>query len=247
MTRWISKSLFALLAFVAGWLTPGVAGAEDARSFAVIVHVATADESDLDARLETLVGTANQHFAAAGIGFVVEERRELPESYAILEDIRERRRLARFFVAKTINVFLVDEIRDPVPSKATRKAAKAQGRKPSGRLSGAHVPIAGRKPDTYIIIARTRSPYSLAHELGHFFGVAHSADSLNIMSYGSRRERFAEEQIEVFRKRGRRYQRKRWVRSAVRDPEQTSARATASWQAVWRMSYVLAPHRGPRW
>ena len=237
---------FALFLGTTCWLAHRAASADIERSFAVVVHVATTDASDLDSRLATLVDTANEHFAAAGIEFVVEERRELPEPFAILENIRERRRLAKFFVPKTINVFLVDEIRDPVPSEATRKAAKAQGRKPSGRLSGAHIPIKGRKPDTYIIIARTRSPYSLAHELGHFFGVAHEKDPSNIMSYGARRDHFNDRQIEVFRKRGRRFQRKRWVRIVTDAPSPTRGAVAIAWQTVSRLSYTVAPHRGPR-
>jgi hypothetical protein len=240
------KAALSLLVAAICWLDHSAVLAQAEKTFAVIVHVATIDSSDLDARIATLFGTANTHFADAGIEFAVEERRQLPESFAVLENIRERRRLARFFVPKTINVFLVDEILDPVPSEATRKAAKAQGRKPSGRLSGAHIPIKGRKPDTYIIIARTRSSYSLAHELGHFFGVAHSKAPQNIMSYGARRDRFESNQIEVFRKRGRRFQRKRWLRIVTRAPASPEGSLAIAWQTVSRLSYAVAPHRGPR-
>jgi len=220
------------------------AGAE--RRFAVVVHVASTEPDSVEDRLQVLLEAAERLFEPAEIGFTVEERRTLDACYATLETIRERRKLSRFFVPGAINVFLVDEILDPVPSEATRRAARAQGRAPSGRLSGAHVPINGRKPDTYIIIARTRSSVSLAHELGHFFGVAHSVDPQNVMSYGSRRDRFDDTQLEVFRRKAARFRRTRWVRSFTASSVAAASPGPVRWNAVAGARQIMALHRGPR-
>jgi len=200
---------------IVGLAQTAIAVPEDAttpRPFAVVVHVAAADPSDTDARLARLLDTANRLFAEAGIAFAVAERRELPGSFATLEQSRERRRLRRHLVPRAINVFLVDEILDPNPSAATRKAARWQGRKPSGRLSGAHIEAPGKRPGTYIVLARSRRATSLAHELGHFFGVGHHKDPTNVMSYGAKRDHFTERQLEVFERRARRYRRERTIR-----------------------------------
>jgi hypothetical protein len=244
MSRWPKPALAIALPAIL-LLALSEARADGRPAFALVVHVATTRPAEIDPRLDTLLGAANRHFTAAGIEFEVDERRELPESFAVLETIRERRQLGKFFVPRRINVYLVDEIRDPTPSAATRRAARAQGRKPSGRLSGAHVPIRGRTPGTYIIVARTRSAVSLAHELGHFFGVPHSEDPTNIMSYGSDRDHFDERQLDVFRRHARRFRRARAVRLLPPAAAAAEPVRPARFGLPARMSYTLPPHRGP--
>ncbi len=202
--------ILTLLAAIS--VVPCLAGATTHGPFALTVHVATEDQDATSMRLERLLETANESFAAAEISFEISEQKELPESYAVLDTIRERRKLKKFFVPKTINVYLVDEILDPNPSAATVKACKQQGRKPSGRLAGAHIPINNKKPGTYIVLSKHVDQYSLTHELGHFFGVAHHKEPKNIMSYGGDRSEFDEKQLETFRRKAKRYRKKRIVK-----------------------------------
>ncbi|MFN2167463.1 MAG: hypothetical protein ACK2U9_14505, partial [Anaerolineae bacterium] len=160
---------------------PVRSGTASTLRFEIIVHVASSAPGDTEGRLKRLLDEANRHFAAAGICFRSAETRVLPVSYAVLETIRERRRLMRYLVPRVINVFLVDEILDPHPSMATVRASAWQGRKPSNRLGGAHIESKGHVPDTYIVLSRAVADVTLTHELGHFFGVAHHRDPGNIM------------------------------------------------------------------
>jgi hypothetical protein len=183
--------------------------AEPVGSFPIVFHVATRDGAMIvdEAFVQDWLAVANAHFAPAGIA-LAPELRPLPEGWATLRRIRERRQLKRFLVPRRINIFLVDEILDPVASKATRRAAARAGFEPSGRLAGAHIEADGHRPRTYVILsAQGGSALSLTHELGHFFGVAHHADPNNIMSYGATRQHFDERQLKAFHRKALRYRR----------------------------------------
>ena len=182
--------------------------------FELVFHIPTLDGvpvADEAWRVEALA-MADAHFAAAGIAFDVVEVHTIGEEHAILRTIRARRILRRYLRPRRINVFVVEDILDPHPSATTRRAAGWQGREPTGRLGGAHIEVEGRVPETYLLINRQSSRLTLTHELGHFFGVAHSRVPENIMSYGRERERFDEQQLATFRRRARRYARERSVR-----------------------------------
>lgn len=199
------------------WLTcaaaPAMASGADAGPFAITLHVASEQPERARALWEKRLATANRAFADAGVRFYVAARHELPETYATLDNIPERRRLKRRLVAHTINVFLVDAILDPRPSRSTQRAASWLGRAPSGALSGAHVEAHGRTPDTYILLSLAGSRTSLAHELGHFFGATHRREPDNLMSYGSQRDAFDEDQLRAFRRKARRARRTRELRT----------------------------------
>ena len=90
--------------------------------------------------------------------------------------------MRRYLVPRTINVFLVDEILDPRPSRAAIRASAWQGRKPANRLGEAHIEIKGHVPRTYIVLSRSIVEVTFTHELGHFFGLAHHRNPRNIMS-----------------------------------------------------------------
>ncbi len=179
------------------------------QTFLLTVHVATEHPDDAEQRIDKKIAVANEKFAAAGLAFEKGTWNELPEKFAVLANCAQRHRLKRFFRKKTINVYIVDEMLDPNPSRATKRAAGWQGRKPSGRLSGAHIEFKKKIPGTYIIITRSSLNESLAHELGHFFGLPHHKDSANLMSYGRERLAFNDKQLKIIRARAKRYVRKR--------------------------------------
>jgi hypothetical protein len=167
-----------------------------------VVHVAT--QSGVPALengvLQQWWGVVNSHFAQAGIGFAPEVRM-LPEGFAALTRVRDRRALKRFLVPHRVNVFLVGTMLDPVASESTKRAAGWQGLTLNGRLAGAHIEAEGKLPGTYIVVsAQDGSAIALTHELGHFFGLSHHRDGTNIMSYGAKREHFDDAQLETMRR-----------------------------------------------
>ncbi|MBN2716996.1 MAG: hypothetical protein JXX14_14190 [Deltaproteobacteria bacterium] len=218
MKRYGQILLFLLVVIATSALSTGLAAqricdgdAAVTTTFAVAFHVATRDEPRTLAHIEAILSEANRQFAGAGIEFRMSQQRMLAESFQVMETIRERHQVKPGLVDRVINVVVVDEIQDPTPSKATRKAAAAQGRKPSGRLAGAHIPAPRKKPDTYILLASNGKPDTLAHELGHFFGLPHHRDPQNVMSYGRDRKSFNEHQLAVIRKKARLIQRRHIV------------------------------------
>jgi hypothetical protein len=169
--------------------------------FDIVFHVVGEDEAASWRHIARKVARANELFRTAGIQFAFSRRESgLPAEFRVLETIRERHRLKRFIRPNEINVFVVDRILDPNPSEATRKAARWQGRTPSGRLAGAHIPHHKGVPDTYIINTATSDLTTLAHELGHLFRLSHHRDPANVMSYGRERVAFTPKQLKTIRR-----------------------------------------------
>src|SRR5262249_11579326 len=79
---------------------------------------------------------------------------------------------AEGLVRGCINVFVVDTLRDVDDPTRMRQGVHW------------HAP-----PAHYVILSRAASPTVLAHELGHFFGNAHSTTVDNLMSYDRATER----------------------------------------------------------
>jgi len=189
----------------------------------VVIHAAKGVEFDPVA----LLADAQRYFAGAGLRFHLQETRSLPDDLAELRRIRDRRGLKRYLAPHAINVFVHSAIHDRTPSRSTRRAATRAGIALSGRLGGAHIPAAGRQPGTYIILRASTRGLTLAHELGHFLGVAHHRESDNVMSYGPRRTRFNDRQLRVFRATARRLLRTRALRPQSL-PGRTNSRARSS-------------------
>lgn len=165
-----------------------------------------------ESEVEDWVVQLNVYYAEAGVRFERAELRRLTEGELILRNNRDRHRFKRRLRERTINVFVVDEIHDPWPSAATRRAAAREDFEPSGRLGGAHIPAAGHRPSSYAIVCGGNLPLVMAHELGHILGANHHRDSTNIMSYGRVRTHFDEDQRSRFRRRAARLVRRRDVR-----------------------------------
>ena len=180
----------------------------------VVLHVATRNGAPvLDAgEIAERVALANRHFGAFGICFEVSAEEQLPEEHAVVETIRERHVFRRMVEPEAIHVFIVGEMIDEVPSAATRRAAARVGREPSGRISGANIPLGQRARGTYLLVSAQGTTLTLTHELGHFLGAPHHRDPLNIMSYGADRQRFDEAQGQTFRRTARRFLRARTLR-----------------------------------
>ncbi len=164
-----------------------------------------------DAQVEVWVDAVNHWYAPAHVRFAVDERRSLPDDWVLLRNNRDRHRFKRRLRGRRIHAFIVREIRDPWPSAATRRASARVGREPSGLLGGAHIPAPTHRPGSYVIALDRAMPLALAHELGHVLGAPHHRDPTNIMSYGRHRSHFDEAQLEQFRRRARRLQRRRDV------------------------------------
>lgn len=114
------------------------------------------------------VATANRIYASCTIEFVLGETRELDARHAHLVSRSDRHALGRELRPRAANVFVVASLRD-VDAEGFRQ--------------GVHWRPAGRPGAHFVIVSADSGPTTLAHELGHFFGNAHSATRGNIMSY----------------------------------------------------------------
>lgn len=95
--------------------------------------------------------------------------RSLAASFARLESRDDRDALASQMVAKQINVMVVASLRDVDDPALYRMGVHWRNRKALAKQ--------------YIIVAESALPSTLAHELGHFFGLAHTGVKDNLMSY----------------------------------------------------------------
>lgn len=123
------------------------------------------DEAWIDAQLaeaERLIGGAGVHLKKASV-------RALPERFARLETRKDRDALTAELKPSVINVFVVASLRDVDDPRLYRM--------------GVHWQPAGTPRRHYVIVAASALPSTLAHEIGHFFGLPHTAVKNNLMSY----------------------------------------------------------------
>lgn len=137
------------------------------------LHVAVGDDGPVATPdwVVRQLASANRHFAAIGVAFQVEGVVALPASAARIEDAAERTQLGRLVAGTVIDVFVTAQLDDIDKS--------------DGIIYGVTWPTAGKK---FVIVSTMAWERTLAHELGHVFGLPHSTYAISIMNKTQRKE-----------------------------------------------------------
>jgi hypothetical protein len=120
------------------------------------------------------LATADRHYAKLGVGFRVVSVTALPAANARVADVPARNALARHVREGAIHVFVTARLDDI-------DIAGAQ-------LNGVAWRIAPRSPTKLVVLSTIAWPLTLAHELGHVFGLPHSSYPISIMNKTERSE-----------------------------------------------------------
>lgn len=164
-----------------------------AHCFGIQLHVASDEHGPVVSEdwIAAQLAGANHHFERLDVGFVIAGVDTLPASAVHVETRTDRDDLATDRLGnKLIHVFLVGQLDD----------VDDEGRIAYGVTW--HTRHDDRK---YVIVSSQALPRTLAHELGHFFGLPHSSYAVSIMNKADRKEpppeqrTFADEEIDAMR------------------------------------------------
>lgn len=127
------------------------------------------DGAIVDARwLDEQIRRANLVFIPTGLLFEAVDVVELPERHAELFSRADRTSLASYLEPQVVNVFVVSSMLDVDNETEWRR--------------GVHWTVPSR--GHFLVVTETGPPTTLAHELGHYFGVRrHRFTRGNIMGY----------------------------------------------------------------
>lgn len=172
MRKWIAVALCV----PAVALAPRRALAEREPVFPVDIAVTSDEGHEVVDRawIDKEIAAAEHVFGPIGVHVRAESVRPLGPELARIEDPRMRDRFAPLVTAHRIQIFVVRSLRDNVEVGVYR-----------GGVTWDSVPSAQNGPTRrFVLLAATAAESSLAHELGHFFGLRpHSAVKNNLMSY----------------------------------------------------------------
>ncbi len=175
VSRNVKKSVAAIFLFFA-LFTARTARADHEPVFPIDIAV-TSDENGAvvdRAWLDREMAIAERIFGALAVHVRIDRVRPLGTELARIEDPRMRDRFAPLVTAHRVQVFIVRSLRDNVEIGVYR-----------GGVTWDSIPSAQNGPSRrFVILAANAAESSLAHELGHFFGIQpHSSTKNNLMSY----------------------------------------------------------------
>lgn len=139
------------------------------RCFGLVLHVAPGMDGGLVQSPRWIAGqlaSANRLFAPLAVGFTLVEVRALGAREVVVWTRADRNRLQRLLRGRGhIDVFVVGRLGDVD--------------RPGEEINGVHWRRNGRR---WIILAAKAWDLTLGHELGHYFGLPHSAVAASIMN-----------------------------------------------------------------
>ena len=181
-----SVLLVAMLGSVASADVPPCAK-ERAHCFGIRLHVARKGDELVVTQdwIATMMGQANRHFAALDVGWELASVDAIDEKFARIATRKDRDALAKLGLGKqVVDVFVTGRLDD----------IDVEGNVALG--------VTWRAGDRKFIILGTDAWLrTLAHELGHFFGLPHSTYAISIMNKAERKDppleerTFADEEI----------------------------------------------------
>jgi len=115
------------------------------------------------------IAEANRHFAPIAVGFELTHAETLDDGSWRIDDRAQRDRLGRLrFERGVIDVFVVARLAD----------VDIEGEE----IRGVHWRDRADRSRRWIILSAIAGPFVLAHELGHYFGLPHSAHRGSLMN-----------------------------------------------------------------
>jgi hypothetical protein len=138
------------------------------RCAAVRLFIADGGDSDDAAFVKSQLEAANHYHAPAGLGFEVVEVNPLPSDVARVTTRSDRTSLGHARWRRGfVDVYIVSSL-------ANVDAA--------GEIRGVHWRSGRARHRRWVILSRISPPHVLAHELGHYFGLAHSDVPASLMN-----------------------------------------------------------------
>lgn len=145
--------------------------AEAARCFGVHLHLVVKDGAPVQdvAWVRAQIAEANARFATIDVSFEVVAAEPLPASDLEIDDRAERDALGEpYFSRGVVHVFVVGRLADVDIAGA--------------EIRGVHWRLRKDRSRRWIILSKIAGPLTLAHELGHFFGLPHSDHDISLMN-----------------------------------------------------------------